>query len=302
MLHLLSHVLRASRRAAPVVSLVRARAPVPHAALSTRPERVLTGYRFAKPDGLLEVSVRHAKFRAVGAQGIYHNLVAEGSVRLTLCRAKAGAAPSPSGATQYEYAEKLYVDVTALDIVNIVQSPIAQPVRRGAAGVRGARCAVRGARVGPHRAPPRPPPTHWQITVAYSEPGARGGRAVSRRLDVVPPAAPKAGAVAGAAAPGIALSVANDGAAATVTLAQQEVYLLRNLLGLSIPTLTGWQYQLTPSTFDPAVNLAAPSRAAGGGAGGAADEDDGAAAPAPAPAYAPRAAPAAPSAYPMRGR
>ena len=33
---------------------------------SSAPPRVLTGYRFAKPEGLLEVSIRHAKFRAVG--------------------------------------------------------------------------------------------------------------------------------------------------------------------------------------------------------------------------------------------
>ena len=46
------------------------------------------------------------------------------------------------------------------------------------------------------------------------------------------------------------------------TLQQQELYLLRNLLGLSIPYLTGWQYQLLPSSFDPALNLT--SRRAGG--------------------------------------
>lgn len=100
---------------------------------SSRPERVLTGYRFAKSDGLLEVSVRHAKFRAAGSQGIYHNLSSEGTVRLTLYRAKAAAAQQQIGAApgappSYDYTEKLHVDVTALDIVNIVQSPISQPV------------------------------------------------------------------------------------------------------------------------------------------------------------------------------
>lgn len=72
----------------------------------------------------------------------------------------------------------------------------------------------------------------------------------------------------------ITLSVANDSSSSSVTLAQQEMYLLRNLLGVSIPTLTGWQYQLSPSTFDPTVNLAAPSRAAAGGPGTDVDEID----------------------------
>ena len=90
------------------------------------------------------------------------------------------------------------------------------------------------------------------------------------------------------------LTVSNDASTATVTLAQQEVYLLRNLLGLSIPTLTGWQYQLTPSTFDPAVNLAAAARPRED------YEDDGAATS--APTFAAKSAPPAPAAtaYPMR--
>lgn len=119
---------------------------------STRPERVLTGYRFAKADACLEVSVRHAKFRAVGAQGIYHSLSQEGTVRLTLFRAKAAmpqgsagnASGQPGAPVSYDYREKMYVDVTALDIVNIVQSPIAQPVREARA--RSARCGVRAKR------------------------------------------------------------------------------------------------------------------------------------------------------------
>jgi len=97
------------------------------------PKRVLTGYRFRKPEGVLEVSFRPAKFRPVGAKGIYHSMTAEGSVRLTLC-ASTGPPLGGSGASgpaypEYDYANKIHVDVTALDIVTIVQSPISQPVR-----------------------------------------------------------------------------------------------------------------------------------------------------------------------------
>ena len=67
----------------------------------------------------------------------------------------------------------------------------------------------------------------------------------------------------GAVAPVITVSVTNDNNTFSITLSQQEVYLLRNLLGLSIPTLTGWQYQLSPSTFDVSVNLAASVRGSG---------------------------------------
>ena len=93
---------------------------------------MLTGYAFRKPDGLLEVAMRPAKFRPVGAMGIYHNLVNEGSVRLTAC-ASVPSPPPPPGAPPalpaFDYANKLFVQVSALDIVNIVQSPITAPVR-----------------------------------------------------------------------------------------------------------------------------------------------------------------------------
>ena len=97
------------------------------------PKRVLTGYRFRKPEGVLEVSFRPAKFRPVGAKGIYHSMTTEGSVRLTLCASTgpplgASSGPGPSY-PEYDYANKIHVDVTALDIVTIVQSPISQPVR-----------------------------------------------------------------------------------------------------------------------------------------------------------------------------
>jgi hypothetical protein len=58
--------------------------------------------------------------------------------------------------------------------------------------------------------------------------------------------------------------VTEDGRSASVPLLQQEMYLLRNLLGLSIPVVTGWSYQLNPSSFDPAVNLLAASKGSAG--------------------------------------
>ena len=101
----------------------------------------------------------------------------------------------------------------------------------------------------------------------------RGGRPVSRRLDVAAAASPSP---AGGEKPSstvarppptspISIAVTNDTLSFSVGLAQQEMYLLRNLLGLSIPHLTGWQYQLMPSSFDPSINLASPGRGEGGG-------------------------------------
>lgn len=98
--------------------------------LSTRPERLMAAYRVRKPEALLELSVRHAKFRSVGAQGNFFAPSAEGSVRLAL--SPAGGAPLPGAAfPPYDYAGKIFVDVSALDIVTVIQSPIAQPVRWG---------------------------------------------------------------------------------------------------------------------------------------------------------------------------
>lgn len=99
----------------------------------SKPERVFTGYRFRKPEGLIEITARPAKFKAVGSTGIYHNLSKEGAVRISVY----GLAPpgqgapggaGPSSEPTYDYNNKIYVDVSALDIVSIVQSPITQPV------------------------------------------------------------------------------------------------------------------------------------------------------------------------------
>ena len=95
--------------------------------------RAFAPYRIRKPEALLEVSVRHAKFKAVGARGNFFSAVGTGSVRLALSPA-AGAPSAGSPFPAYDYASKIFVDVTALDIVTIIQSPVVQPVRgRGCA-------------------------------------------------------------------------------------------------------------------------------------------------------------------------
>ena len=98
---------------------------------------------------------------------------------------------------------------------------------------------------------------------------------MQRRLDIAPapssaPAPTAAGSVPTRPPPPgpLLLSVTNDANTLSIALLQQELFLLRNLLGLSIPYLTGWQYQLLPTSFDPSVNLAS-ARASQG-------EDDGA--------------------------
>jgi hypothetical protein len=139
---------------------------------------------------------------------------------------------------------------------------------------------------------------------------------VERRLDIAPapaPAGAAAGAGAAAAAPRapaptpIALTITNDATSFTITLQQQELYLLRNLLGLSIPYLTGWQYQLLPSSFDPAVNMASAAAAQRAGEEGGYDMGEEITATLPptgrqqgAYSEAPPAAAAAPS-FPQRG-
>ena len=97
-----------------------------------RPERLFAAYRVRKPEAQLELAVRHAKFRGVGAQGNFYSPSQEGSVRLSLSPAAGAPAPGASF-PPYEYAAKIFVDVSALDIVTIIQSPIAQPVRAAAA-------------------------------------------------------------------------------------------------------------------------------------------------------------------------
>ncbi len=269
---------------------------------------------------MLAVTMKPCKFRPVGQMGIYHVLSKEGTVRLEACAALPAAAAAPGtapGAPNFDYTNKLFVNITALDIVNIVQSPLTVPVRGARAGRRFAPT--------PRSAPPPPPPPPLspppstpyptyplsQISVSYSDAVARGGRLVNRRLDIAPapatPAAARAGGVAAAApskapstAPGlVTLSITNDSLCVSVSLAQQEMYLLRNLLGLSIPHLTGWQYQMVPGSFDPEVNLATGAGAKGGdGDGDGMDMD----APAAATAAPAPSAPSAPQQqYPPRG-
>jgi len=235
-------------------------------------KRVLTGYHFRKPEGVLEVTFRPAKFRPAGAKGIYHRLTTEGTVRLTMCAASGppmNSAPNNMASPYpiYDFVNKIFVDITALDIVTIVQSPISNPVRCFTFLLAPNSQLTRSINTNK---------SNSQIVVAYSDVSVRGGRPVSRRLDVTPAApvasaspigdkTPQAAARPPAPAP-ILLTLTNDTLSFNVTLAQQEMYLLRNLLGLSIPHLTGWQYQLMPSSFDPAFNLAAPSKGDGGDA------------------------------------
>lgn len=88
---------------------------------------VFAGYRIRKPEALLEVSVRHAKFKAAGTRGNFFSATQEGSVRLVLSSA---VTPATAGSIPtYDYSNKLHVDVSALDIVSIIQSQISQPVR-----------------------------------------------------------------------------------------------------------------------------------------------------------------------------
>jgi hypothetical protein len=269
-------------------------------ATGARPTRVLTGYTFRKPDGMLAVTMKPAKFRAVGAMGIYHVLSKEGTVRLEACASLPAAATAPgaaAGSLNYDYNNKIFVNVTALDIVNIVQSPLTTPVRcrtkRYRETIHTLPPPLPHASPPPRPYPPPPPLLPSQLSVSYSDASARGGRMVNRRLDIAPAAAPAAPVLrAGAppppkapagAAPGlVTLSIANDSIAVTVSLAQQEMYLLRNLLGLSIPHLTGWQYQMAPASFDPEVNLLTEQAGRGGGEDGGGEDDV-----APAQAYQP---------------
>ena len=100
---------------------------------ASRVDRAFAAYRIRKPETLLEVSVRHAKFKALG-RGNFFSASQEGAIRLALC----SALPPAAGSTfpQYDYSTKAYVDVSALDIVTIIQSPISQPVSAQTAGSR----------------------------------------------------------------------------------------------------------------------------------------------------------------------
>ena len=49
-----------------------------------------------------------------------------------------------------------------------------------------------------------------------------------------------------------------DGRSASVGISQAEVYLLRNLLGTSLPWVTGWQYNLDPTNLVPGYHLLPP--------------------------------------------
>jgi hypothetical protein len=72
------------------------------------------------------------------------------------------------------------------------------------------------------------------------------------RLEISPPAAG-----AGSTAYRLAL-FAEDGRSVAVAVSQAEVYLLRNMLGTSLPFVTGWQYNLDPSLLVPALHLLPP--------------------------------------------
>lgn len=54
-------------------------------------------------------------------------------------------------------------------------------------------------------------------------------------------------------------SRANSAHTVSVHVTQAEIYLLRNLLGVSLPWVTGWQYNLDPTKFDHNVHVFKPS-------------------------------------------
>jgi hypothetical protein len=91
-------------------------------------------------------------------------------------------------------------------------------------------------------------PGRQQAQQAQGAPPAPG----RARLEISPPAAG-----AGSAAYRLAL-FAEDGRSVAVAVSQAEVYLLRNMLGTSLPFVTGWQYNLDPSLLVPALHLLPP--------------------------------------------
>jgi len=207
----------------------------------------LSGVEFSKPDGSLQVRFRPPKFapaRAppIGGAQLYRPAL-EGIITLRLTPASSVANTS-DGRVSYDWDASLQINLGVLEILHVVQNSIA-------------------ASVNVQEAPPR---------------GGGGGQQQQQqqqqrmRLEILPPtsvaAAPTAGSSSaannnvtqGGGGPNLyRISIlSEEGKGVSVSVSQAEVYLLRNLLGTSLPWVTGWMYNLDPSALIPGYHLLPP--------------------------------------------
>ena len=202
----------------------------------------LSGVEFSKPDGSLQVRFRPPKFapaRAppIGGAQLYRPAL-EGIITLRLTPASSVANTS-DGRVSYDWDASLQINLGVLEILHVVQNSIA-------------------ASVNVQEAPPR---------------GGGGGQQQQQqrmRLEILPPtsvaAAPTAGSSSAASnvpqggGPNLyRISIlSEEGKGVSVSVSQAEVYLLRNLLGTSLPWVTGWMYNLDPSALIPGYHLLPP--------------------------------------------
>jgi hypothetical protein len=208
----------------------------------------LSGVEFSKPDGSIQVRFRPPKFapaRAppVGGAQLYRPAL-EGIITLRLTPA-ASVSNNSDGRVSYDWDASMQINLGVLEILHVVQNSIAASVNVQEAPPRGQQQQQQQQqRMRLEILPPTSigtpttgsPSLTNNVTHGGNGGGGGGGGGNQYRISIL----------------------SEEGKGVSVSVSQAEVYLLRNLLGTSLPWVTGWMYNLDPSALIPGYHLLPP--------------------------------------------
>ena len=216
----------------------------------------LSGVEFSKPDGSLQVRFRPPKFspaRAppLGGTQLYRPAL-EGIITLRLTPA-AAISNNTDGRVTYDWDASVQINLGVLEILHVVQNSIAASVNVQEGQPRG------GSQQQQQQQQQRMrleilPPTSTAASTSNSSTATNNvssqGQGVSGNGN---------GATGNGGVNLYRISIlSEEGKGVSINVSQAEVYLLRNLLGTSLPWVTGWMYNLDPSALIPGYHLLPP--------------------------------------------
>jgi len=211
----------------------------------------LSGVEFSKPDGSLQVRFRPPKFspaRAppLGGTQLYRPAL-EGIITLRLTPA-AAISNNTDGRVTYDWDASVQINLGVLEILHVVQNSIAASVNVQEGQPRGgSQQQQQQQRMRLEILPPTSTAATSNSSTATNNVSSQG-QLVSGN-----------GATGNGGANFYRISIlSEEGKGVSVNVSQAEVYLLRNLLGTSLPWVTGWMYNLDPSALIPGYHLLPP--------------------------------------------
>ena len=212
----------------------------------------LSGVEFSKPDGSLQVRFRPPKFspaRAppLGGTQLYRPAL-EGIITLRLTPA-AAISNNTDGRVTYDWDASVQINLGVLEILHVVQNSIAASVNVQEGQPRGGsqQQQQQQQRMRLEILPPTSTAATSNSSTATNNASSQG-QLVSGN-----------GATGNGGVNLYRISIlSEEGKGVSVNVSQAEVYLLRNLLGTSLPWVTGWMYNLDPSALIPGYHLLPP--------------------------------------------